>query len=115
MFPESDNASKLKRSCENAEHVGKYFALAVLQPINPPFIGLFAPSSGNGGVREEQRRRGNFDRGTSLAQREEYDYNERPFARPSAYVVAPYGGGPYGNCLLTPSHLLCGILIFSSD
>lgn len=22
-FPESDNASKLKRSCENAEHVGK--------------------------------------------------------------------------------------------
>lgn len=24
-FPESDNASKLKRSCENAEHVGETY------------------------------------------------------------------------------------------
>jgi len=55
--------------------------------------GLFAPSSGNGGVREEHRRRGNFDRGTSLAQREEYDYNGRPFDR--SYNVTPYRGVPY--------------------
>lgn len=27
-FPSSDNASKLKRSCENAEHVGKFRLLA---------------------------------------------------------------------------------------
>ncbi|KAG9246370.1 RNA recognition motif 2-domain-containing protein [Calycina marina] len=59
-FPESDNASKLKRSCENAEHVG-----------------LFAPNPGNS-IRDEQRRRGNFDRGTTLAQREEFNFGARP-------------------------------------
>ncbi|KAL3425783.1 meiosis protein mei2 [Phlyctema vagabunda] len=35
-FPPSDNASKLKRSCENAEHVG-----------------LFAPSAGQS-IRDER-------------------------------------------------------------
>jgi len=24
LFPEPDNQSKMKRSCENAEHVGRY-------------------------------------------------------------------------------------------
>ncbi|KAG9231638.1 RNA recognition motif 2-domain-containing protein [Amylocarpus encephaloides] len=57
QFPGSDNASKLKRSCENAEHVG-----------------LFAPSAGQH-LRDEQRRRhSQYDRGTSLAEQEEYNY-----------------------------------------
>lgn len=29
IFPASDNASKLKRSCENAEHVGKSLHLSL--------------------------------------------------------------------------------------
>lgn len=57
-------------------------------------LGLFAPSAGNG-VREEQRRRGNFDRGTSLAQREEYDYGGRPYGR--QYGAGSYSGGPSGT------------------
>lgn len=56
-FPESDNASKLKRSCENAEHVG-----------------LFAPSAGQHMRDEQRRRRSQYDRGTSLAEREESGY-----------------------------------------
>lgn len=27
LFPPPDNQSKMKRSCENAEHVGKYSVL----------------------------------------------------------------------------------------
>ncbi|CZT46411.1 related to mei2 protein [Rhynchosporium secalis] len=57
-FPPSDNASKLKRSCENAEHVG-----------------LFAPSAGQQFRDEQRRRRSQYDRGTSLAERDEY-YDE---------------------------------------
>ncbi|KAH6715650.1 RNA recognition motif 2-domain-containing protein [Leptodontidium sp. MPI-SDFR-AT-0119] len=57
-FPASDNASKLKRSCENAEHVG-----------------LFAPSAGQHFRDEQRRRRSQYDRGTSLAERDEY-YDE---------------------------------------
>ncbi|KAK0099681.1 hypothetical protein ONS96_008177 [Cadophora gregata f. sp. sojae] len=57
-FPPSDNASKLKRSCENAEHVG-----------------LFAPSAGQHFRDEQRRRRSQYDRGTSLAERDEY-YDE---------------------------------------
>ncbi|RAL60197.1 hypothetical protein DID88_000818 [Monilinia fructigena] len=57
-FPSSDNASKLKRSCENAEHVG-----------------LFAPSAGQHLRDEQRRRRSQYDRGTSLAEREEYGFD----------------------------------------
>ncbi|KAE9374888.1 hypothetical protein N431DRAFT_405942 [Stipitochalara longipes BDJ] len=55
-FPASDNHSKLTRSCQNAENVG-----------------LFAPSAGQHLRDEQRRRRSQFDRGTSLAEREEYD------------------------------------------
>ncbi|KAF5879639.1 putative rna recognition domain-containing protein 2 protein [Botrytis fragariae] len=58
-FPPSDNASKLKRSCENAEHVG-----------------LFAPSAGQYLRDEQRRRRSQYDRGTSLAEREEYGFDD---------------------------------------
>ncbi|KAL2132669.1 hypothetical protein VTI74DRAFT_3539 [Chaetomium olivicolor] len=57
-FPEPDNQSKMKRSCENAEHVG-----------------LFTPSSGQHFRDEQRRRRSQFDRGTRLAALEEYDYD----------------------------------------
>ncbi|RDW89423.1 hypothetical protein BP6252_01455 [Coleophoma cylindrospora] len=62
-FPPSDNASKLKRSCENAEHVG-----------------LFAPNAGQSG-RDERRRRSQYDRGTSFSEREEYgdEYDFAPY------------------------------------
>ncbi|KAI1638900.1 RNA recognition motif 2-domain-containing protein [Biscogniauxia mediterranea] len=57
-FPEPDNQSKMKRSCENAEHVG-----------------LFTPNAGQHFRDEQRRRRSQFDRGTRLAEMEEYDYD----------------------------------------
>ncbi|KAI9887754.1 MAG: hypothetical protein M1823_000395 [Watsoniomyces obsoletus] len=53
-FPEPDNNSKMRRSVENAAH-----------------IGLFAPGGGNNPRHEQRRRRSQFDRGTRLAQIEE--------------------------------------------
>ncbi|KAF7516037.1 hypothetical protein G7054_g14323 [Neopestalotiopsis clavispora] len=60
-FPEPDNQSKMKRSCENAEHVG-----------------LFTPNAGQHYRDEQRRRRSQFDRGTRLAAMEEYEYPALP-------------------------------------
>ncbi|KAK3901924.1 meiosis protein mei2 [Staphylotrichum tortipilum] len=59
-FPEPDNQSKMKRSCENAEHVG-----------------LFTPNAGQHFRDEQRRRRSQYDRGTRLAALEEYDFDSR--------------------------------------
>ncbi|KAM7199103.1 RNA recognition motif 2 domain containing protein [Naviculisporaceae sp. PSN 640] len=59
-FPPPDNQSKMKRSCENAEHVG-----------------LFTPNAGQHFRDEQRRRRSQFDRGTRLAALEEYDYESQ--------------------------------------
>ena len=56
-FPEADNHSKLNRSCQNAENVG-----------------LFAPNAGQHLRDEQRRRRSQFDRGTTLAERDEYNF-----------------------------------------
>lgn len=55
-FPGPDNQSKMKRSCENAEHVG-----------------LFTPNAGQHFRDEQRRRRSQFDRGTRLAALEEFE------------------------------------------
>ncbi|KAI0840640.1 RNA recognition motif 2-domain-containing protein [Hypoxylon sp. FL0890] len=55
-FPEPDNQSKMKRSCENAEHVG-----------------LFTPNAGQHFRDEQRRRRSQFDRGNPRL--EAADYN----------------------------------------
>jgi hypothetical protein len=74
VFPASDNASKLKRSCENAEHVGTLFRnLGGLQELIGK--GLFAPSAGQHMRDEQRRRRSQYDRGTSMAAREEIEYD----------------------------------------
>ncbi|KAK8076405.1 hypothetical protein PG994_003677 [Apiospora phragmitis] len=57
-FPAPDNQSKMKRSCENAEHVG-----------------LFTPNAGQHYRDEQRRRRSQYDRGTRLAALEEFDYD----------------------------------------
>ncbi|KAK2612944.1 hypothetical protein QQS21_001055 [Conoideocrella luteorostrata] len=57
-FPDPDNQSKMKRSCENAEHVG-----------------LFTPNAGQHYRDEQRRRRSQYDRGTRLAALEEYDFD----------------------------------------
>ncbi len=41
--------------------------------------GLFAPSAGQHMRDEQRRRRSQFDRGTSLAEREEYDDEYDPY------------------------------------
>ncbi|KAK8117488.1 uncharacterized protein PG998_005769 [Apiospora kogelbergensis] len=60
-FPAPDNQSKMKRSCENAEHVG-----------------LFTPNAGQHYRDEQRRRRSQYDRGTRLAALEEFDYDTYP-------------------------------------
>ncbi|KAL1899482.1 hypothetical protein Sste5346_002881 [Sporothrix stenoceras] len=57
-FPGPDNPSKMKRSCENAEHVG-----------------LFTPHLSQYYRDEQRRRRSQFDRGTRMAALEEFDYD----------------------------------------
>ncbi|KAM0550772.1 hypothetical protein ACHAPJ_008635 [Fusarium lateritium] len=53
-FPGPDNHSKMRRSCENAEHVG-----------------LFTPTAGQHFRDEQRRRTSQYDRGTRLAALEE--------------------------------------------
>lgn len=81
LFPEPDNQSKMKRSCENAEHVGK---LRSILGYNVPLgqsadlwyrhPGLFTPNAGQHFRDEQRRRRSQYDRGTRLAALEECDY-----------------------------------------
>ncbi|KFY81382.1 hypothetical protein V500_11473 [Pseudogymnoascus sp. VKM F-4518 (FW-2643)] len=58
-FPLPDNASKMRRSVENAEHVG-----------------LFAPRAGQHYRDEQRRRRSQYDRGTRLAALEEFEFED---------------------------------------
>ncbi|KAK9442821.1 meiosis protein MEI2 [Metarhizium brunneum] len=69
-FPDPDNQSKMKRSCENAEHVG-----------------LFTPNAGQHYRDEQRRRRSQYDRGTRLAALEEYDYEA---AIQNMYTITPH-------------------------
>ncbi|KAI1393851.1 RNA recognition motif 2-domain-containing protein [Hypoxylon trugodes] len=62
-FPEPDNQSKMKRSCENAEHVG-----------------LFTPNAGQHFRDEQRRRRSQFDRGNPRLDQGEYDDHLLPIA-----------------------------------
>jgi hypothetical protein len=71
-FPGPDNHSKMKRSCENAEHVGKCFSNPVLfHLLTPLAAGLFTPNAGQHYRDEQRRRRSQYDRGTRLAVLEE--------------------------------------------
>jgi hypothetical protein len=64
VFPAPDNWSKVKRSVDNAQH-----------------IGLFPPRAGQQTRDEQRRRRSQYDRGTPRAQAEE-SYNRRRYHRP---------------------------------
>lgn len=71
-FPGPDNHSKMKRSCENAEHVGKCFSIQVLfHMLTLLAAGLFTPNAGQHYRDEQRRRRSQYDRGTRLAVLEE--------------------------------------------
>ena len=74
-FPLPDNASKMRRSVENAEHVGE---LRLPLPVTMIWrlIGLFAPRTGQHYRDEQRRRRSRYDRGTRLAALEEYEYED---------------------------------------
>jgi hypothetical protein len=77
-FPEPDNQSKMKRSCENAEHVGEYqdgCFRYYTQVLTRDCSGLFTPNAGQHFRDEQRRRRSQYDRGTRLAALEEYDYD----------------------------------------
>lgn len=87
QFPEPDNQSKMKRSCENAEHVGMSHHFIHRGMSTKKETGLFTPNAGQHFRDEQRRRRSQYDRGTRLAALEEYDLeaiqhlyigNERP-------------------------------------
>ncbi|KAF5692446.1 mei2-like protein [Fusarium denticulatum] len=69
-FPGPDNQSKMKRSVENAEHVG-----------------LFTPTAGQYFRDEQRRRHSQYDRGTRLAELEEISYGSGviPYRGPGRY------------------------------
>jgi len=89
-FPGPDNHSKMRRSVENAEHVGSsapsqrglYKAnrhLTCLRMLTlRSAIGLFAPRAGQQYRDEQRRRRSQYDRGTTAAEMENYHqaYND---------------------------------------
>ncbi|KAI9790360.1 MAG: hypothetical protein M1816_005178 [Peltula sp. TS41687] len=92
-FPTPDNHSKMRRSVENAAHVG-----------------LYSPG-GNNPRHDSRRRRSRFDRGTRFAQMEEANnYIPADFPRLPMFPRLPrvpetmenqdnhpYGGGPFMN------------------
>ena len=80
----------MRRSVENAEHVGKS---AEQMPISQRELifttGLFAPRAGQHYRDEQRRRRSQYDRGTRLAALEEFEYEDS----------MAYPGGPSNyNC-----------------
>ncbi|KAL9091893.1 MAG: hypothetical protein Q9165_004645 [Trypethelium subeluteriae] len=72
-FPEPDNWSKVKRSIDNAQHIGQYtWPPGVGGGLNlTRNTGLFPPRAGQQTRDEQRRRRSQFDRGTPRAQLEE--------------------------------------------
>jgi len=85
-FPGPDNPSKMRRSVENAEHVG-----------------LFAPRAGQHFRDEQRRRRSQYDRGTRLAEIEDSYGLEEYDAHPNA-AHQRYGGPafPYQGVMGPP-------------
>ncbi|KAK2761399.1 hypothetical protein FQN54_001921 [Arachnomyces sp. PD_36] len=78
-FPGPDNPSKMRRSVENAEHVG-----------------LFAPRVGQQYRDEQRRRRSQFDRGTTAAEREAFWVRTiNPRRNTGASNTSIRGGTPY--------------------
>lgn len=43
QFPGPDNQAKLKRSCDNAEHVGLYYPPCSGSPVTPTLVEALAP------------------------------------------------------------------------
>lgn len=66
----------MRRSVENAEHVGKYTSCLLLLPLLTTDLGLFAPRAGQHYRDEQRRRRSQYDRGTRMAEIEEFDIDE---------------------------------------
>lgn len=77
-FPGPDNPSKMRRSVENAEHVGKQYrsCYSFIANLHRCLAGLFAPRAGQNFRDEQRRRRSQYDRGTRLAEIEDaWDFN----------------------------------------
>jgi len=103
----------MRRSVENAEHVGKCTAsyvgahsktacqYLVGLTLNP-LLGLFAPRAGQHFRDEQRRRRSQYDRGTRLAELEDaYEYGTQgyhaeEFYRPVVLGNRQYSGTPHG-------------------
>lgn len=81
----------MRRSVENAEHVGEYYRSPDSQRILEFNWekGLFAPRAGQHYRDEQRRRRSQYDRGTRLAALEEFEYEDS--------MAYPGGAGNY-NC-----------------
>lgn len=85
----------MKRSVENAEHVGELQGLRATYKLTDQFSGLFAPRAGQNFRDEQRRRRSQYDRGTRLAEVEDsYGLNQytNQNGANSLHTSAPHGG-----------------------
>lgn len=107
ILPGPDNPSKMRRSVENAEHVGEYSGTTNCAwfravPADPIMLlnlsGLFAPRAGQHFRDEQRRRRSQYDRGTRLAELEDsYDYGTHGYHGEEVYRPSGIGSRQYGN------------------
>jgi hypothetical protein len=65
----------MRRSVENAEHVGGWITIKPRLLVANYLLGLFSPRAGQHIRDEQRRRRSQYDRGTRLAEMDEYDYD----------------------------------------
>lgn len=89
----------MRRSVENAEHVGKASLIALWLNCSSQLIsrcaGLFAPRAGQNFRDEQRRRRSQYDRGTRLAEIEDsYRFSHRFHG---SEPTPGYHASPYAN------------------
>ena len=108
-FPTPDNDQKMRRSIENAEHVGEWFDSSVDNWIADQSVGLFAPRAGQDYRDAQRRRRSQYDRGTRFAETEERLYIQGqltspglPFPTPSPSPMGSYAATCATTPVLTP-------------
>lgn len=95
----------MRRSVENAEHVGKWYQYKVSYMswnLRSGPAGLFAPRAGQNFRDEQRRRRSQYDRGTRLAEIEDaYYLDDQDHKADKSHC---YLGGQYNNRFRGPSY-----------
>ncbi|KAL6719576.1 hypothetical protein ACLMJK_001496 [Lecanora helva] len=92
-FPGPDNPSKMRRSVENAAHVGELQMTGRNYGNADIQVGLFAPRAGQSFRDEQRRRRSQYDRGTRLAEIEDAFEDENHLYQYTSFSAGNHYGG----------------------